>query len=183
LRRLATVGICAVLISGRAAAFNLHSVDATYREGVFRVSFEAVLDAPRESIEAVLADYTLYKRLDPRIERAQSLGRQPDGTQLVRTRIDACAAVFCRTVERVERVAHQPGLMVATVVPERSDMRHGVASTRFQSLGSRTLVTYHAEFEPDFWVPGFIGHRYAVRELRVAILKMFTNVEREARAH
>jgi hypothetical protein len=164
-------------------AFNLHSVDATYTDGVFRVSFEAVLDAPRQSIEAVLSDYTLYRRLDPRIKSAQSLGRQPDGTQLVRTRIDACAALFCRSVDRVERFAQQPGLLVATVVPERSDMRHGVASTRLKSLGSATVVIYHADFEPGFWVPGFIGRRYAVRALREATLKMFTNVEREARAH
>ena len=170
-------------MSGPVAAFDLHSVDATFTDGVFRVSLEAVLDAPLDAVEAVLVDFTRYQRLDPRIKRAQSLGRQPDGTQLVRTRIDACAAVFCRTVERVERFEHQPGLMVATVVPERSDMRHGVATTRIQALGSGTLVIYHAEFEPDFWVPGFIGHRYAVRELRAAILKMFTNVEREARAH
>jgi hypothetical protein len=180
--RLAAVGICAALVYGRAAAFDLHSADATYTDGVFRVSFEAVLDAPLESIEAVLADYTLYRRLDPRIESAKSLGRQPDGTQLVRTRISACAAVFCRTVDRVERFEQQPGLLVATVVPERSDMRHGIASTRFRSLPSGTLVIYHAEFEPDFWVPGFIGRRYVVGALREAILKMFTNVEREARA-
>lgn len=147
------------------------------------MSFEAVLDAPVESVEAVLSDYTRYRRLDPRIKRVQSLGRQADGTQLVRTRIDACAAVFCRTVERVERVEHRTGLLLATVVPGRSDMRHGVATTRFQSLGSATLVVYRAEFEPDFWVPGFIGHRYAVRALREAILQMFTNVERESRAH
>lgn len=147
---------------------------------MFRVSLEAVLDAPLAAVESVLADYTRYRLLDPRIKRAQLLRVEPDGTQLVRTRIEACAALFCRTVNRVERFNHEPGLLLATVVPERSDMRHGVAITRLLPQDSGTLVVYHAEFEPDFWVPGFIGSRYAVRALRDSIQQMFANVEREA---
>jgi hypothetical protein len=174
--------ICASLVGGRAVALELHSADATYADGVFRVSFEGVLDAPVQSIEAVLFDYARYRQLDPRIKSAQSLGPQADGSQLVRTLIDACAGPFCRTVKRVERLQHEPGLLLATVVPESSDMRHGVASTRFQAMGERTLVIYHAEFEPDFWVPGPVGHYFAVRALRTSIVQMFANVEEAARA-
>jgi hypothetical protein len=163
-------------------ALDLHSADATYADGVFQVSFEGVLDAPAPSIEAVLFDYARYRQLDPRIKSAESLGPQPDGSQLVRTLINACAGPFCRTVKRVERVQHEPGLLLATVVPELSDMSRGVASTRFQAMGERTLVIYHAEFEPDFWVPGLVGHYFGVRALRASIVQMFGNVEHAARA-
>lgn len=171
-----------MLVAGRAGAMDVRAVDATYVDDVFRVRLEAVLAAPLADVEAVLADYTRYRRLDTRVLQSQSLGRQADGTQLVRTSIDACAGIFCRRVERVEQVQHSPGLLVATVVPERSDMRHGVTTTRLQSSGARTLVVYSAEFEPDFWVPAIIGHRYGTLALRESTLQMFANVEREARA-
>jgi len=45
----------------------------------------------------------------------------------------------------------------------------------------RTRVQYTAEFEPDFWVPPFIGRRYALKVLRDATLRLFANVEDRAR--
>ncbi len=45
----------------------------------------------------------------------------------------------------------------------------------------RTRVQYSAEFEPDFWVPPFIGRRYALKVLRDATLRLFANVEDRAR--
>ena len=44
-----------------------------------------------------------------------------------------------------------------------------------------TRVSYQAEFEPDFWVPGFIGRQFAGHSLRESTLELFTNVERHAR--
>ena len=84
----------------------------------------------------------------------------------MRTRIRFCAAFFCRTIERVENVLHRPGELLATVIPERSELRSGVTRTAWRAEGSGTLVTYEAEFVPDFWVPDIIARRYATRALR-----------------
>jgi hypothetical protein len=83
-------------------------------------------------------------------------------------------------VERVERVTRTPDSQVAEVIPERSDIRRGIARTRWQQQGAGTLVHYEAEFEPDFWVPGIVAQRLGVRELRESTLRMFESVEREA---
>jgi hypothetical protein len=41
-------------------------------------------------------------------------------------------------------------------------------------------VRYETEFEPDFFVPGFIAQRSGIKELRESTLRMFKSVEREA---
>jgi hypothetical protein len=182
LRGLAALGLCLALVAGRCAALQLRGADATYADGVFRVTLEAVLDASPSGIESVLTDFRRYRSLDPRIESARLIAREADGSVLVRTRIHACAGIFCRHVDRVERVERRPGQLVATVVPGDSDMRRGVARTVWRPQGKGTLVVYEAEFEPDFWVPKFVGQGLATRALRESTLQMFRNVEREAHA-
>jgi hypothetical protein len=172
--------LCAGLISPAAYALEVLRADAAYDHGVFRIQFEARLAAPVTDVAAVLGDYAGYGKLDFRIRRVELFGSQTDGAVLMRTLIHACAGVFCRTVERVERVKTAPDSLVAEVIPERSDIRRGVARTSWRQEGAGTVVRYEAEFEPDFWVPGFIAQRSGVKELRESTLRMFKSVEREA---
>ncbi|MDH5273946.1 MAG: SRPBCC family protein [Gammaproteobacteria bacterium] len=172
--------LCAGLISPAARAFEVLRADAACDDGVFRMRFEAVLAAPATGVAAVLADYAGYGKLDARIRRVELLGSPPDGAVLMRTRIQVCAGIFCRTVERVERVKSTPDSLLAEVIPERSDIRRGVARTSWRQEGAGTVVRYETEFEPDFWVPGFIAQSSGVRELRESTLRMFKSVEREA---
>jgi hypothetical protein len=172
--------LCAGLVSPATHAFDVLRADASYDNRAFRIRFEALLAAPVTAVAAVLEDYANLGRLDPRIRRVELLGSEPDGAVLMRTLIHACAGIFCRTVERVERVARMPDGLLAEVIPQRSDIRRGVARTSWQQEGAGTVVRYEAEFEPDFWVPGFIAQRSGVRELRDSTLRMFKSVEREA---
>jgi len=180
-RGLEALGLCATLLASPAGALDLRAIAATYRDGVFHVTFEALLNAPASGIEAVLTDYGSYALLDPRIHRAESVGRQADGAVLLHTTIDVCAGVFCRSVERVERIERQPDGLLATILPERSDLRRGVASTHWSTQGTQTVVAYDAEFQADFWVPGIVGRLYATKALRESTLQLFGNVERRAR--
>jgi Polyketide cyclase / dehydrase and lipid transport len=172
--------LCTGLSASPAHALQVLRADAVYEKGVFRVHFEAFLTAPVAGVAAVLGDYVHFGKLDSRIRRVELLGPQADGAVLMRTLVNACAGVFCRTVERVERVQRVPAGQVAEVVPELSDMRRGVARTHWQQQGGGTVVRYEAEFEPDFWVPGIIAQRYGVREMQESTLRMFMSVEREA---
>ncbi len=178
--RAIVVVLCAGLISHPAHAFQVLRADAVYDHGIFRVRFEALVAAPVAGVAAVLGDYANFGKLDSRIRRVELLGSEPGGAVLMRTLIHACAGVFCRTVERVERVQSTTDGLVAEVIPERSDIRRGIARTGWQQQGAGTLVRYEAEFEPDFWVPGIIAQRLGVRELRESTARMFASVEREA---
>ena len=168
--------------AGPATALEVRTNEVTYANGTFRVVFEGVLAAAPAGIESVLLDYRNYATIDPRIREADLVARESDSALRVRTKIEACAGFFCRTVERVERFQHSPGLLVATVLPELSDMRHGLARTTWTVAPDGTHVHYEAEFQPDFWVPSFVGHGLAIRALRDSTLALFRNVEREASA-
>jgi hypothetical protein len=169
------------LLEAAARALSVQSIDASLSEGIYRVSLVVRIDAPVEDVAAVLTDYAAYRRLDPRIRDSAVLPSEGGGVELVRTVVRACAGFFCRNVERVERVERHEGELVATVVPERSELRHGLTRTTWQAVDEATDVTYQSEFIPDFWVPSVIGRRFAVRALKASTLELFDNVEKRAR--
>ena len=156
-------------------------VETGLTDGVYRIAFESVLAAPPASVAAVLTDYPRYLRLDPRIRSSEVVETTRSGVVILHTRVRICAGFLCRNVERVERVTRGRNELVAEIVPERSDFRRGVTTTRWLSARGRTRIRYVAEFEPDFWVPGVIGRNLALDELREATLQLFVNVENRAR--
>jgi hypothetical protein len=161
-------------------ALTIRSLEATYVSPTYRISLVALVDASPHDVEAVLIDYPNYRRLDPRIRSSRELpGTGAEGA-IVQTRIRFCAAWFCRTVDRVETVLLRQGELLATVIPARSELQSGITRTAWRAEGSGTLVTYDAEFVPDFWVPDIIARRYATRALRESTRDLFANVEREA---
>jgi hypothetical protein len=172
--------LCLAAPTPPALALTVHSVQSTYSAPTYRVSLVALIDAPPQDVEAVLVDYRNYRRLDPRIRTSEVLTPLSADAAAVRTRIRFCAGFLCRTIERVENVAHRPGELLATVIPERSQLRSGITRIAWQAEGSGTLVTYEAEFVPNFWVPDIIARRYATNALRDSTRDLFTNIEREA---
>jgi hypothetical protein len=180
-RRTVLPALALVLVVLPAHSLEVGRLESGLGDGVYRVVFEAVLDAPVDAVAAVLTDYAGYRALDPRIRSSEVLGRARSGATLIRTRVHVCAAFFCRDVERVERVTSGDGSLVAEVVAGRSDFQRGLTQTRWRAARGRTSISYTAEFEPDFWVPVIVGHSYAVNELRESTLKLFENVEDRAR--
>jgi hypothetical protein len=181
-RHLQAVFAAGILLGAcPASALTVEKLVTEFRDGVYRVSFEAVLAAPPARVGVVLQDYSAYPSLDVRIRSSEHLATEPGGAVLLRTRIYACEGLFCRSVTRVERVEVGPDNILATVIPELSQLRRGLSRTTWQALDAGTRVTYEAEFEPDFWVPGFIGRQFAGHGLRESTLELFSNVERQAR--
>jgi hypothetical protein len=169
------------LVSSPGQALSPVTLDATVAGGVYRVTFDAVIDAPIDRVAGVLVDFVGYAALDPRIRSSEVVGSATDGAPLLKTRIRACAAFFCRDIRRVERITVGDGVLVATAIPAQSDVRSSVARTEWRAEGSRTRIRYEAEFVPDFWVPALVSRRYAAPMLRESVLQLFGNVEERAR--
>ena len=182
LRQLQAVFAAGIVLAAcPASALTVEKLVTEFRDGVYRVSFEAVLAAPPSRVGAVLQDFSAYPSLDVRIRSSERLVSEPGGAVLLRTRLHACEGFFCRSVTRVEHVEVGPDNILATVIPALSQLRHGLSRTTWQALDAGTRVSYQAEFEPDFWVPEFIGRAFARHGLRESTLELFTNVERHAR--
>jgi hypothetical protein len=68
LRLLQAVFAAGIMIGAcPASALTVEKLVTEFRDGVYRVSFEAVLAAPPASVGAVLQDYSAYPSLDARI--------------------------------------------------------------------------------------------------------------------
>jgi polyketide cyclase/dehydrase/lipid transport protein len=169
-------------VAPRANAISVRSVQARFDAPSYHVSMVAELDARPEDVEAVLVDYRKYPLLDPRIRASEVLSGTSGASAVVRTRVRFCAGFFCRTIDRVENVRHHTGELVATVDPDRSQLRSGRTRTTWHTQDQHTYVVYEADFAPAFWVPEIIARRYAAPALQDATVALFTNVEREANA-
>jgi len=179
--RAALACLTFALLPQVADALSVQSLQASLRGGVYRIELIARVDAPVEDVAAVLTDYAGYRGLDPRIRASSVLPSEDEGMELVRTVVRVCAGFFCRNVERVERVERRDGELLATVIPEKSELKSGLTRTTWQADNEATSVTYQVEFVPDFWVPSAIGRRYAERVLKASTLELFGNVEKRAR--
>ena len=178
----AMLACLAIALSPRVAdALSVQSVQTSLRDGVYRIELVARVDAPVEDVAAVLTDYAGYLGLDPRIRASDVLPSEEEGVELVRTVVRICAGFLCRNVQRVERVERRDGELLATVIPEQSQLKSGLTRTTWQADNEATNVTYQAEFVPNFWVPAAIGRRYAERVLKASTLDLFGNVEKRAR--
>ena len=111
------------------------------------------------------------------------LGSPVDGETDVFTRIRACVMLFCRELERTERVTAQPPTLVeAVVLPETGDFDAGVVRWDLRGLpGGRTHVDYVAEIQPRFWVPPLVGKRLLSAAMRKTTGELFLAVEARAR--
>jgi hypothetical protein len=119
--------------------------------------------------------------LDNRILEATVLSRPEPNVVLLATKLRACSGIFCRTVQRVERVNETPLSLFATVLPAQSDVLAGNTRTLLRAEKGKTRVDYDSIVQPNFWVPWFIGRPLMLRTLREASLQLFERVEKRAR--
>lgn len=175
----------AALLGGLAStsvhALDVHRADTRYDKGRYELEMVATVHAPSAAVQHVLRDYEAYPQLDARVLDSKVLERTSPSELLLYSRVRACVAFICRRVERTERVAERWNELVATAVPERSDVKFGLTETRLSDAGAgSTQVVYRTQIEPKFWVPRVWGRRAMLNTLRDAAIQLFTQVERRA---
>jgi hypothetical protein len=141
------------------------------------------LDAPPASVFAVITDYDNIDRLHRRVRESRVIRHIDARTVEVYTLLRGCvAALFCRTIRRVEEVTERPpNELIAWVLPEKSDFAYGVVRWRLEPDGGGSLLNYETEIEPDFWVPHLFGDALLAASLRRTTAQMIERVEELAR--
>lgn len=170
------------LVATTASAIDVERADTRFHDGRYELEFEATLDAPTPEVQRVLRNYVLYPKLDARVLDAKVLERPTANEVLLFSRIRVClAAIFCRRVERVERVEERTNELLATALPDRSDVKFGMTQTQLSTTAaSTTRVVYRTQIEPKFWVPRVLPKRAMLNTLRDATIDLFTQVEKNA---
>jgi len=176
------IGVAVTLLAtGPASAMDIERAEAIYKDREYRVELTLVIHAPVASVTAVLRDYANYPTLDASILDAKVLSRPAANQVVLYTKLRACSGLFCRTVNRVERVHEGELELLAEVVPEQSDVVSGRTHTAIQESNGYTRVSYRTAVVPRFWVPSFIGRPLMLRKLRETSLDLFRHIEARAK--
>ncbi len=178
---LRLAGALVLLLPGtRLPAYELVSVETTRDGAAYLLSIEAVFAATPARVLAVLTDYDNIHELHPRITRSRSLGRVGPATAEVHTRFEGCLLMFCRAIDRVERIRADDGALFAEDVPGRGSFREGSTVWRLAAEVGQTRLKYQARFVPAFWVPPLIGPGQMSRSVQQMTLELMSEVERRA---
>lgn len=170
-----------LLGSTSAQSLAIERAEARFADKVYRFELVATLDAPVESVSAVLRDYERYPALDPRILESRVLERPEQGVVMLQTTLRMCFGPFCRNVKRIERVEEEGDALHAMADPMRSDVSSGETHTTLAAVEEeKTRVTYTTAIAPAFWIPAIVGRRWMLRTLREATVELFECVEQRA---
>ena len=169
-----------LLPAARLPAYELVSVETTRDGAAYLLRIEAVFAATPARVLAVLTDYDHIHELHPRVTQSRSLGIVGPATEEVYTRFEGCLLMFCRSIDRVERIRADDGALFAADVPGRGSFREGTTVWRLENEGEQTRLRYEARFVPAFWVPPLIGPGQMSRSVQQMTLELMTEVERRA---
>ena len=147
----------------------------------YAITFEAVLDAAPRQVYAVLSNYARLGELSPAIVSVR-VTPAPGGRGVrVRSVLESCIWIFCRSVVEVQDVLEPDGrTIVGRIVPGEGDFERGWTVWRVAALGGGTRVRYEASFVPAFWVPPLLGPWAIERSLRADFESSMPALERLA---
>jgi hypothetical protein len=174
--------VAAAVLPLQAHAIDIETIDVRFQDGLYRVQFVAELTATPDAVSRVLKDYARYPTLDRRIEESHLIPTPAGAPTRLYTRLKGCLNRFlCRSMVRIETLQETPGDLLATAIPDLSDVEKSVTHTQWQVSAKGTRVTYSLSLDPKFWVPSFFGRRAMIDTMREGTVNMFTSVERVAR--
>ncbi len=156
-------------------AYEIETLDVTHDEGHYSVNFSVQIASTPGKVRALSTDYAQLAQLSDLVAESRVLAVNGNVTRL-KLVLRACVLFFCKSVSRVEDiVAEQNGDITTRALPEQSDFRLATERWRIQPYGSGTRFIYHADLEPAFFVPPFIGpylmRRVIEKELRESAVR------------
>ncbi len=165
-----------------ANAADIRKLEVWKSGDVFFVDLVAYVDAPRNEVYDLLVDYDRLERLSDSIVESRFLEPAEDGTPIVFTLTRKCVFLFCRKIEKVDRLEMEPPEKITAIaIPERSNVVHALAEWRLSEQGSGTVIEYRQELDPDFWVPPVFGPMMIKKVMRRSGRRAIVRVEYYAR--
>jgi hypothetical protein len=138
----------------------------THDEGVYALSIEARIDAPAAVVYRLITDYDHLHAINPAIRESRILRTFSPSRHRIRTVTRVCVLFYCRDVAQTQDMVQSPGfVIVADILPQDSDFRSGRAHWRLSTEGDATLLRFHAEIVPAFFMPPLIGPWLIKREM------------------
>jgi len=168
------------LLASWQGAYGLEVIKITVdiNDGRYHVFGQSRIAATAEFIYTTLIDYDNFHKLAGGIAETKYLPPDESGDLLAYSRFESCVLIFCKSIEKVEHIVGHPNDSIhVQAIAERSDFIFNESHWRIEADGDTTLLTFEAEFEPDFWIPPLIGP-WAVRRKLVRTAELIgTRIE------
>ena len=176
MRRFLCCTLLAAPLLSRAGGVLDSSV--SYEAGVYTLSIEALIDAPAEMVYRLITDYDHLHDINPAIRESRILRTYSPVKHRIRTVTRVCVLFYCRDVTQSQDMVQSPGYTIdADILPQSSDFRRGRGQWRLTAEGDATVMDFHAELEPAFFLPPLIGPWLIRREMVNQITEIVMIIE------
>ena len=177
-RTLSALILLAAAISAPLCAAEIRNLEVHEHQGSYSVNFDALVDAPHESIYAIIADPTRWPQLSHIVTASEVVAELPGDRRKVRVTFQDCILIFCQTIHKHEALqTAADGNIDTLAIPEQSDFSYAHEHWRISSEGRGTRVRYQAEMTPSFYVPPLIGAYILKAKIRSLLLHVTANLE------
>lgn len=160
--------IAVVLLSAQSAqSAEMLSVDVDYNKGVYSMQSEVWFDASVEQVFEVFRRWDYSAEFSSTILESRDVADDELGRPQFYVKNRACIWFFCQSFERRGYVElEQDTLLKAFSDPEASDFHLSDERWDFTTRNGGTVVAYHLEMKPKFWIPPGIGPYLIKRKLK-----------------
>lgn len=163
-----------------AAAFELHSVEASRDGEAYLLRVEASFQASPGELLQVLTDYEHIHELHHRMVESRSLGEVGPSTEEVFTRFEGCVLMFCQALSRVEQIRRDGNTLYARDVPRRGSFTEGETIWRFTAEAGGARLHYEVRVVPAFDVTPVVGPIMLARALEQMTIEIMAEADTRA---
>lgn len=158
----------ALLVSAApAGAAEMRSVEVDYTDGFYTMKSEVWFDASVDQVFEVFRQWDLSTEFSSTIVEARDVEADELGRPQYYIKHKGCVLFFCLSFERNGHVEQQINEELrAFADPERSDFEKADETWTFAAEDGGTVVAYHLNMKPKFWVPPGIGPYFIKRKLK-----------------
>ncbi|MDH5180601.1 MAG: hypothetical protein OEZ39_14850 [Gammaproteobacteria bacterium] len=163
-----------------ASAGNVVYSHVEYRDGHYLLQLEMQVRADADAVYDVLVDFNYIYTLNDTIKQSKLL-ESKDKVHKVYIQTEGCIWIFCRAVRQTQKITEQPDRhLLSETIPEQSDLKFGRTLWHIRERDDESIISYRADFVPDFWVPPLIGPWLMKKRLLEEGKKTIYGIERRA---
>lgn len=159
--------LAAVLLAGTATAAELRDIKVEHSSGQYTVNSVVWFDASVEQVFEVFRQWDLSTKFSSAIVESRDVAADELGRPQYYVRNEGCLLFFCKSFVRQGYVELEVNETLRAIAnPDTSDFSLSNETWTFVAEEGGTVVAYHLQMEPKFWVPPGIGPYLIKRKFR-----------------
>ena len=152
--------------------------DVAYKNKVYSLEFEAIIDASFDRVYSVLTDFKRLHLLSTAVLKSEILSKNAETTRLYFL-TKTCILIFCFKKDLVADV-YEPehGEFHAVNIAELGDFESSQGVWNLAPFGtSGTKIHFKGEVKPKFWIPPVIGLLLIESKMKSIASRSISNLE------